>query len=355
MEKVRCLIIGSGPAGYTAAIYTARAGLAPVVYAGLVPGGQLTTTSEVENFPGYPDGVSGTAMMDDLRRQAMRFGADVRNGEVTAIDLSARPFRATVDGGQVVEADSVIIATGATARYLGLPSERKFIGLGVSACAVCDGFFYRDQDVAVVGGGDSACEEALYLATLCRKVYLIVRKDFLRASKVMQERVSGNPRIEVLFGSVTREILGDESGVTGVRIANKEGVERDLAVNGFFLGIGHQPRTEIFRGQLALDPEEYILVGGAARSRTVVSTAMGVAVDSTTASTVASSAAADSFVEAVAASTATSGKAWGSTATSVAGVFAAGDVADPVYQQAITAAASGCRAAFDCEKFLLGA
>jgi thioredoxin reductase (NADPH) len=308
MEKIKCLIIGSGPAGYTAAIYTARAGLAPVVYAGLVPGGQLTTTSEVENFPGYPEGVSGSVMMDDLQRQAQRFGADVRRGEATALSLDARPFRVTIDGGShEIEAESIIIATGAEARYLGLPSEKKFIGMGVSACAVCDGFFYRGKDVVVVGGGDSACEEALYLSSLCRQVYLVVRKPFLRASKHMQQRVFDAPNIEVLFEHVTEEILGDESGVTGARLRGTNGVERTLAVDGFFLGIGHTPRTEIFGGQLELDSEGYIVVAGGGS---------------------------------------------GSTATSVAGVFAAGDVADTVYQQAVTAAAAGCRAAFDCERFL---
>jgi thioredoxin reductase (NADPH) len=309
MEQVKCLIIGSGPAGYTAAIYTSRALLAPVLYSGLTPGGQLTTTSDVENFPGYPDGISGTAMMDDLRRQAERFGADIRTGEVTSVDFGSRPFRVTVDGSHEIAADSIIIATGATARYLGLPSEKKFAGMGVSACAVCDGFFYRDRDVAVVGGGDSAAEEALYLASLCRKVYLIVRKPFLRASKHMQHRVFGNERIEVLFEHVTEEILGDENGVTGARLRKTDGTERTIAIDGFFLGIGHEPRTDIFKGQLKLDDEGYIVVHG--------------------------------------------GSGTGSTATSVAGVFAAGDVADRTYQQAITAAGAGCRAAFDAERFLI--
>ena len=312
MEQVKCLIIGSGPAGYTAAIYTARAGLSPVVYTGLVPGGQLTTTSEIENFPGYPDGVSGSVMMDDLRRQAERFGTDVRMGEITSIDLGSRPFRVVVDGAHEISADSVIVATGATARYLGLPSEKKYMGMGVSACAVCDGFFYRGRDVAVVGGGDSACEEALYLSTLCRKVYLIVRKPFLRASKHMQSRVFAAANIEVLFEHVTEEIVGNDGGVTGARVRRTDGVERTLEIEGFFLGIGHEPRTEIFKGQLELDDEGYI-VAGASES---------------------------------------AGSA--STATSVPGVFAAGDVADRTYQQAITAAGAGCRAAFDCERFLVG-
>jgi thioredoxin reductase (NADPH) len=305
MEKVKCLIIGSGPAGYTAAIYTSRALLKPVLYTGLVPGGQITETHEIENFPGYPDGVNGTVMMEDMRRQAERFGTDVRSGEVTAVDFSARPFRVTIDGGaHEIEAQAVIIATGATARYLGLPSEKKYIGMGVSACAVCDGFFYRGQDVAVVGGGDSACGEALYLASICRKVYMIVRKDHLRASKHVQRRVFDTPNIEVLFGQVTDEILGDDVGVSGVRLRHTDGSERVLDVTGFFLGIGHTPRTEIFKGQIDLDADGYIV------------------------------------------------PCEGSTQTSVPGVFAAGDVADSTYQQAITAAGTGCRAAFDAERYL---
>lgn len=309
MEQVKCLIIGSGPAGYTAAIYTSRASLAPVLYSGMTPGGQLTTTSDVENFPGYPEGVSGSVMMDDLRRQAERFGAQLRQGEITAVDFSQRPFRVTVDGEHIIEAQSVIIATGATAKYLGLPSEKKFAGMGVSACAVCDGFFYRDRDVAVVGGGDSACEEALYLSTICRRVYLIVRKPFLRASKHMQQRVFGNGRIEVLFEHTPEEIVGDDSGVTGVRLRKSDGTEHTVAIDGFFLGIGHTPKTEVFRGQIELDDEGYVVLKNGLHP--------------------------------------------GSTATSVAGVFAAGDVADRVYQQAITAAGAGCRAAFDAERFLI--
>lgn len=321
MEKIKCLIIGSGPAGYTAAIYAARAGLAPVVYAGLTPGGQLTETSDVENFPGYPNGVAGVMLMEDLRRQAERFGTAVRTGEVTAVSLGSRPFRVAVDGGShELEAESIIIATGAAARYLGLPSEKKFAGMGVSACAVCDGFFYRGKTTAVVGGGDSACEEALYLSTLCRKVYLIVRKHYLRASKHMQQRIAATGNIEVLFEHTTEEILGDESGVTGVRVKGLDGAERTLDIEGFFLGIGHTPRTEIFKGQLELNPDGYIVTRG---NSTGVS-------DSWDAGFFGS----------------------GVTATSVAGVFAAGDVADPVYQQAITAAAAGCRAALDCERFL---
>jgi thioredoxin reductase (NADPH) len=308
MEKIKCLIIGSGPAGYTAAIYAARAGLSPVVYTGLTPGGQLTTTSDVENFPGYPEGIAGTAMMDDLRRQAERFGSDVRTGEITAVSLDKRPFRVSVDGdAHTIEAETVIIATGATAKYLGLPSEKKFAGLGVSACAVCDGFFYRGRDVAVVGGGDSACEEALYLSTICRQVWLVVRKPYLRASKHMQQRVFATENITVLFEHTPEEVLGNENGVTGARLRRADGTEHVVEIEGFFLGIGHTPRTEIFRDQLELDTDGYIVTrsGGT-----------------------------------------------GSTATSVEGVFAAGDVADRVYQQAITAAASGCRAALDCERFL---
>ncbi|MDR2912188.1 MAG: thioredoxin-disulfide reductase [Alistipes sp.] len=321
MEKIKCLIIGSGPAGYTAAIYTARAGLKPVVYAGLTPGGQLTTTSEVENFPGYPDGVNGTVMMDDLRRQAERFGADIRQGEITSVGLSVRPFRVTTDESHQIEAESIIVATGATALYLGLPSESRYIGMGVSACAVCDGFFYRGRDVAVVGGGDSACEEALYLSTLCRQVYLVVRKPFLRASKHMQRRVFETSNIEVLFEHTTQEVLGDESGVTGARLGKADGTVREIAIEGFFPAIGHSPRTEIFRGQLRLDPDGYILTGPAAADPDAET-------DSDPATPYP-------------------------TSTSVRGVFAAGDVADRVYQQAITAAAAGCRAALDCERFLL--
>jgi thioredoxin reductase (NADPH) len=308
MEKVKCLIIGSGPAGYTAAIYASRAGLAPVLYSGLTPGGQLTTTSEVENFPGYPEGIAGTAMMDDLLRQAQRFGTDIRTGEITAADLSKRPFAVTIDGGaHTIEAQAVIVATGATAKYLGLPSEKKFAGMGVSACAVCDGFFYRDRNVAVVGGGDTACEEALYLSSLCKQVWMVVRKPFLRASKHMQQRVFDTPNITVLFEHNTDEVLGDDSGVTGMRLRKADGTTTEVAIDGFFLAIGHTPRTEVFAGQLELDADGYI-----------VTKSGGV----------------------------------GSTATSVDGVFAAGDVADRVYLQAITAAAAGCRAALDCERFL---
>ena len=231
MESVKCLIIGSGPAGFTAAIYAARASLAPVLYEGIEPGGQLTTTTEIENFPGYPEGITGKAMMDDLRRQAVRFGTDVRTGIIGNIDTSKRPFVVTVDNGEQIEAQTVIIATGASAKYLGLPSEQKYKGLGVSACATCDGFFYRKQDVAVVGGGDTACEEATYLASLCRQVYLIVRKPFLRASKAMQERVFNTPNIKVLFEHNTAEVLGDEDGVTGVRLRKSDGEEYEIPLS----------------------------------------------------------------------------------------------------------------------------
>lgn len=304
-EKIKCLIIGSGPAGYTAAVYTARANLAPVLYEGIEPGGQLTTTTTVDNFPGYPEGIDGNQLMSDLRRQAERFGTDIRRGTVTRADLSSRPFHLVVDGQKEIEADSLIIATGASARYLGLPSETKYRGQGVSACATCDGFFYRKKDVAVVGGGDTACEEATYLASLCRKVYMIVRKPHLRASKAMQHRVLNTPNIEVLFEYNTAEVLGDDAGVTGVVIRHSDGKERTLDISGFFLAIGHHPNTELFQNQLKLDAEGYILTDGA------------------------------------------------SSRTSVEGVFAAGDVQDPHYRQAIAAAGSGCVAALDCERFLL--
>ena len=305
MEKVRVLIIGSGPAGFTAAIYTSRANLSPVLYEGIEPGGQLTTTTEIENFPGYPEGITGTLMMEDLRKQALRFGADVRRGIITDIDLSQRPFKATVDHEHQIEADAVIVCTGASAKYLGLESEAKYRGMGVSACATCDGFFYRKQDVAVVGGGDTACEEATYLASICKKVYLIVRKNYLRASKAMQERVFNTPNIEVLFEHNTKEVLGDEDGVTGVRVVSNSGQERVLDIMGFFLAIGHHPNVEVFKGQLELDEQGYIKVQP------------------------------------------------GTSKTSVEGVFAAGDVKDPHYRQAITAAGSGCIAALDCERWLL--
>ena len=304
-EAVKVLIIGSGPAGYTAAIYTSRANLAPVLYEGIEPGGQLTTTTDVENFPGHPDGVTGPDLMDRMRRQAERFGADIRTGTITRVDLASRPFHVVVDGTREIKAETLIIATGASAKYLGLPSETKFRGQGVSACATCDGFFYRKKDVAVVGGGDTACEEASYLASLCRKVYMIVRKPHLRASKAMQQRVFDTPNIEVLFEHNTAEVLGDESGVTGVLLRRNDGTERKIDISGFFLAIGHHPNTELFSEQLALDAEGYVKVEP------------------------------------------------GTSKTSVEGVFAAGDVRDPHYRQAITAAASGCIAALDCERFLL--
>ena len=298
------MIIGSGPAGFTAAIYTSRANLSPVLYEGIEPGGQLTTTTEIENFPGYPEGITGTAMMEDLRKQALRFGADVRRGIITDIDLSQRPFKATVDHEHQIEAEAVIVCTGASAKYLGLESEAKYRGMGVSACATCDGFFYRKQDVAVVGGGDTACEEATYLASICKKVYLIVRKNYLRASKAMQERVFNTPNIEVLFEHNTAEVLGDEDGVTGVRVVSTSGVERTLDIMGFFLAIGHHPNVEVLKGQLELDEQGYIKVVP------------------------------------------------GTSKTSVEGIFAAGDVRDPHYRQAIVAAGSGCIAALDAERFL---
>ena len=305
IEEVKVLIIGSGPAGYTAAIYTSRANLAPVLYEGIEPGGQLTTTTEVENFPGYPEGVDGNQLMADLRKQAERFGADIRTGSITTADLSSRPFHIVVDGTKEIRAESLIIATGATAKYLGLPSETKFRGQGVSACATCDGFFYRKKDVAVVGGGDTACEEATYLASLCRKVYMVVRKPYLRASKAMQERVFATPNIEVLLEHNTAEVLGDETGVTGALLRKNDGSETKIDIAGFFLAIGHHPNTELFADQLELDAEGYIKVQG------------------------------------------------GSSKTNIEGVFAAGDVKDPHYRQAITAAGSGCVAALDCERFLL--
>ena len=305
MEKVKVLIIGSGPAGYTAAIYASRAALAPVLYEGMEPGGQLTTTTLVENFPGFAEGIDANMLMDQIRRQALRFGTDIRRGVIVSIDLGKRPFLAKDDNGRELEAETVIIATGATAQYLGLPSEQKFRGLGVSACATCDGFFYRGKDVAVVGGGDSACEEATYLAGLCRKVYMIVRRDVFRASKAMQERVFATPNIEVLWNCNTQEVLGDASGVTGVRLLRKDGEVFDIMVDGFFLGIGHHPNSELFAPWLETDAKGYIVTEP------------------------------------------------GTAKTAVPGVFAAGDVADPRYRQAVTAAGSGCRAALDVEKFLL--
>ena len=305
-EHIRCLIIGGGPAGYTAAIYASRAALEPVLYEGTEPGGQLTTTTVVENFPGFPGGVDANKLMGDMREQAVRLGADIRRGSVTAVDFDRRPLLVTVDSGLQIEADAVIIATGATAKYLGLPSEQKFRGLGVSACATCDGFFYRRKDVAVVGGGDTACEEATYLAGLCNKVYMIVRRDVFRASEAMQKRVRETPNIEVLWNCSTQEVLGDESGVTGVRLLRKDGEVFDIKVDGFFLAIGHHPVSELFSRWVKTDDNGYIVTED------------------------------------------------GSSRTNVPGVFAAGDVQDPRYRQAVTAAASGCRAALDAENYLKG-
>ena len=306
--STKCLIIGSGPAGYTAAIYAARANMAPVVIEGPAPGGQLLTTTEVENFPGYPEGVTGPKLMEDLRAQAQRFDADIRSGLVTAIDLSKRPFTATLDNGDTITAGTVIISTGATARYLGLPDEDKYKGMGVSACATCDGFFYRNRTVAVVGGGDTACEEALYLAGLASKVYLIVRKPRLRASQVMQRRVLDNPKIQILFNTNTVDLFGNEV-VEGATLVEYAGTEREdkfnIDIDGFFLAIGHKPNTELFQGVIDLDENGFINVKSP------------------------------------------------STATNVPGVFAAGDVADPIYRQAIVAAGNGCKAALDAERFLL--
>ena len=305
IERIKCLIIGSGPAGYTAAIYASRANLNPVLYEGIQPGGQLTTTTEIDNFPGYPQGITGTEMMEDLKKQAERFGTEVRYGVVTKVDFSKRPFTLEIDSQKQIEADSVIIATGATAKYLGLPSEEKFRGQGVSACATCDGFFYRKKDVAVVGGGDTACEEATYLASLCNKVYMIVRRDELRASKAMQERVMNTPNIEVLWNTNTKEILGDDFGVTGAALVNnKTGQESQIKIHGFFLAIGHHPNSEVFKDYIETNKEGYIITEGKSQK------------------------------------------------TNVPGVFAAGDVQDPTYRQAIAAAGSGCRAAMDAEKFL---
>ena len=304
MERVKCLIIGSGPAGYTAAIYAGRAGLAPVLYEGLQPGGQLTTTTEIENYPGFPSGVDANQMMASFRAQAQRFGCDIRFGSVTNVDFSARPLVLTIDETQQIEADAVIIATGASAKYLGLDSERKFRGMGVSACATCDGFFYRKKDVAVVGGGDTACEEATYLAGLCRKVYMIVRRDVLRATEAMQQKVRETENIEILWESQTQEVLGDESGVTGARLVKKSGEIFDIKIDGFFLAIGHHPNSDVFRQWVETDAAGYIVVKD------------------------------------------------GTSATSCPGVFAAGDVCDPRYRQAVVAAGSGCKAAMDAEKYL---
>lgn len=305
-EEVKVLIIGSGPAGYTAAIYAARAGLKPVLYTGGQPGGQLTITNDVENFPGYPNGINGPEMMIDLQKQAERFGTQVRYGLVTSVDFSSYPHTVIVDEKDEVVAHTVIIATGATAKYLGLPSEETYANRGVSACAVCDGYFYRGKDVAVVGAGDSAAEEATYLANMCTKVHLIVRRNEMRASKIMQKRVLNTPNIEIHWDTETEEIIGNDHGVTGVKLVNtKTGLKSDIAVEGFFLAIGHKPNTDIFKNYLEVDETGYIKVVP------------------------------------------------GSTKTNVEGVFAVGDAADKVYRQAITAAGTGCMGALDAEKFLV--
>lgn len=304
-EKVKCLIIGSGPAGYTAAIYAARADLKPIMYQGLQPGGQLTITTEVENFPGYPEGKSGPEMMEDFKAQAMRFGTDTRWGIITEIDLSKRPFVAKADDGKVLEAETVIIATGATARWLGLESENKYNGFGVSACATCDGYFFRNKVVGVVGGGDTAAEEATYLAKLCKKVYLIHRRDELRASKAMRDRVFKTPNIEPVWDHTVKEVIGDGKVVNGVLLTNtKNGSEKNLDLDGLFIAIGHTPNSQIFKGQLEMDENGYI--------KTIP----------------------------------------GTTTTNIPGVFAAGDVQDHVYRQAVTAAGTGCMAAIEAERWL---
>ncbi len=307
MEHTRCLIIGSGPAGYTAALYAGRANLNPIEYCGLQTGGQLTTTTIVENFPGYPEGVDANQMMMELRQQAERFGANVRDGIVTDVDLSRKPYTVTIDNGDQLTCDTLIIATGASAKYLGLPDEQKYNGQGVSACATCDGFFYRKKVVAVVGGGDTACEEASYLAGLCEKVYMIVRKPFLRASDIMQQRVKENPKIEILFETNTLGLYG-EKGVEGAHLVHRKGEadekQYDLPIDGFFLAIGHKPNTDIFRGKLDMDSTGYIKVEG------------------------------------------------DTPRTNVQGVFAAGDCADSTYRQAVVAAGSGCKAALEAERYL---
>ena len=308
MEKTKCLIIGSGPAGYTAAIYTGRANIPTLLYEGLQPGGQLTTTTEVENFPGYPQGVDGNQMMMDIREQAERFGTDIRDGEIVKVDFSKAPYLCTSDDGTEIEADTVIIATGASAKYLGLDDERKYNGLGVSACATCDGFFYRKKTVAVVGGGDTACEDALYLSGLAKKVYLIVRKPFLRASQVMQQRVKAAENIEILFEHNTIGLFG-ENGVEGAHLVKRKGEADesfvDIDIDGFFLAIGHKPNTDIFKEWLETDEVGYLK------------------------------------------------KIDGTPKTKIPGIFVAGDCADPVYRQAISAAGSGCMAAIEAERFLL--
>lgn len=304
IEKIKVLIIGSGPAGYTAAIYASRAGLTPVLYTGGQPGGQLTITNDVENYPGYPDGVVGPAMMEDFKKQAERFGTQVRYGMVSKVDFTSRPHIVTVDEEIKIEAETVIISTGASAKWLGIESEARLNGKGVSACAVCDGFFFKGQVVAIVGAGDTACEEASYLSNICSKVYMFIRKDEMRASQIMQKRVANNPKIEILWNTETDEILGDEE-VTGVRIINnKTGVKSEMAISGFFVAIGHQPNTDIFNGFIHMDEAGYI--------KTIP----------------------------------------GSTKTNVEGVFACGDAQDHIYRQAVTAAGTGCMAALDAERYL---
>lgn len=307
-KKVIVLIIGSGPAGYTAGIYASRANLNPLIYEGNQPGGQLTQTTEIENFPGYPEGIQGPEMMDQIRQQALRFGAEIVSKTVAEVDFSKRPFRCVDEDGEVIFADTVIVSTGASAKYLGLEDEEKYRGMGVSACATCDGFFYRKKNVAVVGGGDTACEEALYLSTLAKKVYLIVRKDYLRASDVMQKRVREKENIEILFNCNTVGLFG-EDGVEGAKLVENKGTDKeqifDIEIDGFFLAIGHRPNTAIFKGQLDMDAEGYIITKAP------------------------------------------------TTRTNVEGVFAAGDCADPIYRQAVSAAGTGCRAALDAERFLM--
>ncbi|GAA4788102.1 thioredoxin-disulfide reductase [Olivibacter ginsenosidimutans] len=305
IEHVKCLIIGSGPAGYTAAIYAARADLKPVLYTGIVPGGQLTQTTDVENFPGYPAGIMGPEMMEDFRKQAERFGTDIRFGYATAVDFSGPIHKVTIDEIKIIYADTVIIATGATAKWLGLPSEQKYNGFGVSACAVCDGFFFKGQDVAIVGAGDTAAEEATYLAKLCNKVHMLVRRDEFRASKAMQHRVFNTPNIEIHYNTEAEEILGDGKTVNGLRVMNNQTKEqRILNITGFFVAIGHKPNTEIFAGWLDMDESGYLLTKA------------------------------------------------DSTQTNIEGVFAAGDVQDHIYRQAVTAAGSGCMAALEAERYL---
>lgn len=307
IEKIKCLIIGSGPAGYTAAIYAARADMKPIMYTGLEPGGQLTTTTEVDNFPGYPEGIDGPTMMVQLQQQAERFGTQVRIGMATAVEFSKEQggwHKVTIDGNKEVHAQTVIISTGATAKYLGLPSEQRLRGGGVSACAVCDGFFYRGQDVAIVGAGDTAAEEATYLANICKNVTMLVRKDYMRASKAMQHRVENTPNLTVLYNTEVDEVLGDQV-VEGIRMVNNQtGEKSDIAVTGLFVAIGHKPNTDIFKGQLDMDETGYLI---------------------------------------------TEAK---STKTNLPGIFAAGDVQDKDYRQAITAAGSGCMAALDAERYL---